>query len=177
MTAAEIQKRYREKCKREGRKTSGQKTSAERSRRYKQNNPKKVKEQTKKRTSDGRAIKATRKYRRTTRYGWFMALIGRIKANNKYRKIPREFNLVVNEILKLWDRQGGRCAVTKIPLEIGVDAWCLRQPSIDRIDHDKGYTIDNIRLTCLWVNVARGKWADNQLLEMCKILVEAHGIN
>jgi hypothetical protein len=51
----------------------------------------------------------------------------------------------------LYNKQEGKCAFSKLPM-----TW-KEEPkhhniSIDRIDPEKGYQEDNVRLVCVWVN-------------------------
>jgi hypothetical protein len=69
------------------------------------------------------------------------------------------------------------CSVTGIAFEYGerlrgtsVDP---RTPSLDRIDPKKGYTPDNVRLVCHWVNVARGELTDAQFKRMIGYTADA----
>lgn len=44
-------------------------------------------------------------------------------------------------------------------------------PSLDRIDNDKGYTIDNIRLVCTVVNLALNRFGDSVFDAMCEAYI------
>ncbi len=44
------------------------------------------------------------------------------------------------------------------------------QPTLDRIDSSKGYTIDNTIVTCWWWNVMKQDWSNTQVLEILKQL-------
>lgn len=49
--------------------------------------------------------------------------------------------------------------------------WGSKEPtslSIDRIDTNKGYTKDNIRFVCWWVNAAMGTWGLETLRELTR---------
>ena len=49
--------------------------------------------------------------------------------------------------------------------------WGPREPtslSIDRINPAKGYTEDNIRLVCWWVNAAMGNWGLDRLKKLIR---------
>ena len=64
-----------------------------------------------------------------------------------------EFNLTKNDILELIKRQNNKCSLTGRQL-----VWrskCANMGSIDRIDSEKGYTIDNIHLVVFTANRAR----------------------
>ena len=81
-------------------------------------------------------------------------------------------------MLDKWNQQGGKCALTGLQMitkkgigQIGNSC------SIDRIDSNKGYVKDNIRLVRADINRFKGTWSDNELLEMCsRILSKREGI-
>ena len=43
--------------------------------------------------------------------------------------------------------------------------------SVDRISSDDGYTRNNIRLVCWWVNMAKDTLEDDEFLIKCKAVV------
>lgn len=54
-------------------------------------------------------------------------------------------------------RQGGKCWVTGTELVINGYADNLRSYSIDRLEDSRGYSVDNCRAVCVWVNLATGR--------------------
>ena len=59
-----------------------------------------------------------------------------------------------------------KCELTSTPF-----TWESRQPtalSIDRIDPSVGYTKENVRFVCWWVNAAMGNWGFEKLKELIK---------
>lgn len=76
-------------------------------------------------------------------------------------------SITTNDIIQLFSQQKGLCAITHRPMLLETEAWHPHRPSIDRIDNSKGYHKDNIRLVWLFVQVARCKWTDQQLIECC----------
>lgn len=44
-------------------------------------------------------------------------------------------------------------------------------PSIDKIDPTKGYTMDNIQVVCWWYNLAKARYTDEEVLELCRAVV------
>lgn len=72
------------------------------------------------------------------------------------------------------------CSVTKLPLqhtarvrekalERDKNPWA---PSVDRLDQTKGYTQDNVRLTCWAFNAARNIWSDEQFALVARAFLE-----
>lgn len=49
--------------------------------------------------------------------------------------------------------------------------WGSKEPtslSIDRIDPTKGYTKDNVRFVCWWINTAMGDWGIDTVVKLIK---------
>jgi hypothetical protein len=85
---------------------------------------------------------------------------GRSKKNNK------DFDIDFDWIIGLHNTQGGLCAVSGIKMEYAIGADGKRLPysmSIDRIDCNKGYTKNNVRLVCMIVNLTLGAFGDDIL--------------
>jgi hypothetical protein len=82
------------------------------------------------------------------------------RANKHYRK----FDLELWQLWDLWTEQAGLCAVTKMPMSCEIGTWEHKNPwkvSIDRIDSDQDYVIDNVRLVTHWYNNAKNTWGDH----------------
>ena len=93
--------------------------------------------------------------------------LAKIRSKNNSEKgmidIDREF------IIKLAEKQNNKCAISNIDLD-----WKKNSPkkvSIDRIDSNKGYTKDNVRLVCHQVNIAINNYNIESFYEMCKSVV------
>lgn len=90
---------------------------------------------------------------------------------NDYRskqkaKRPERFAVTITpEFLhSLWDAQGGLCALSGMPMLHEFNN--LRSVSIDRIDSNLGYVPGNVQLVCRWVNLAKGKFSNEQILSV-----------
>ncbi len=57
----------------------------------------------------------------------------------------------------------GVCEVTGINLVIDDSKYHPYSPSVDRIDSNKGYTKDNIQITCMIYNFCKNKFTDEQV--------------
>jgi hypothetical protein len=96
----------------------------------------------------------------------------------KQRSIKRgwDFDVDVNFIRELFAKQEGKCALTKIPFNFNHvknkkyerDPFCM---SLDRVNPNKGYTKDNVRLVCMIVNLALNNFGDNAFAKMCEEFV------
>lgn len=88
------------------------------------------------------------------------------------RKARRNITVEVtlDDVMALYEKQGRKCAVTGFELtHEGSSNW---DASIDRIDSDGSYTLDNIRLVCWAVNFMRGRMTDEHLLLWSQAIVE-----
>lgn len=92
------------------------------------------------------------------------------------RRRSKRCTITLDDLFTLWDRQDGRCAVSGIEFhdEAYPKALVKRPfaPSLDRINPDKGYTPDNVRLVCVSANFARNQWNDNVLRRLAHGIVE-----
>ncbi len=93
-----------------------------------------------------------------------------------------EHNLTVDDLFEQYEKQDGKCAELGVTLSgvrmdkgryINSNRWTGL--SIDRLDCTKGYTPDNIRLTCWVVNSMRGTLSETeareQMVEFKEMLV------
>jgi hypothetical protein len=85
-------------------------------------------------------------------HNWLSSSFHRIQTNKK-----AEYGITIDDLLKLYQRQSGRCAITDVLMK-----YCrnnLRTASVDRIDPQFGYYINNIHLVCRWANFAKGRYS------------------
>jgi hypothetical protein len=85
------------------------------------------------------------------------------KANARKRK--GSIKLTEQIVLSIATTQKFKCALTNVTFNIE-SKWY--KPSLDRIDSNKGYTKNNIRLVAWIVNHCRGDLTDNDFIDMCK---------
>jgi hypothetical protein len=72
-------------------------------------------------------------------------------------KRGREHDLTVNDINEIYERQNGLCYWFKVPLIPSNKLKHPQQPSLDRLDGSKGYTKNNVVLTCYSANIGRNE--------------------
>ena len=73
---------------------------------------------------------------------------------------------------KLWENQNGKCAITGYDMTYqSGNGKVVTNVSIDRIDGKGIYTEDNVRLTCVSANIARGILGEKEFIKMCKDIV------
>jgi len=68
-----------------------------------------------------------------------------------------ENTLKVEDINEMYENQNGLCFWFKIPLIPSNSSKHPQQPSLDRLDRLKGYTKDNVVLTCYSANIGRNE--------------------
>jgi hypothetical protein len=79
--------------------------------------------------------------------------------------------------MKLWNKQNGLCAISKIPMTYEMDAGRVyTNVSIDQIEQGKGYTEDNVQLVCMAVNQLKSDWDMNTVKYICEMVVNNYNI-
>ena len=72
-----------------------------------------------------------------------------------------EWAVTPKDLWDVWLFQDGKCAYTGIQLIQGIDA------SLDRIDNDRGYVIDNIQWVHKDINRMKGIFDDTYFMDLC----------
>lgn len=89
------------------------------------------------------------------------------------KKRNLEFNITAKDIQELYDKQDGKCALSGINLTL---CRCndkindLQNASIDRIDNQKGYTLDNIQLIHKRLNRIKSVLNNDEFIYWCKLV-------
>jgi len=81
-----------------------------------------------------------------------------------------ENTLTVDDINEMFSKQNGLCYWFKIPLIPSNLKKHPQQPSLDRLDRNKGYTKENVVLCCYSANIGRNENDLNTWLEFIKLL-------
>lgn len=87
------------------------------------------------------------------------------------RRRPTENAATLDELMQLWRRQSGRCAVSGLEMTWKKGRIMPQSISLDRIDSERGYELSNLRLVCFQVNCFRGKWSDAQMMQMAQAIL------
>lgn len=89
------------------------------------------------------------------------------------RKTTKDWDLTSIDVIHQWHKQKGICALTGIQMTnlrgIGI---VHTNASIDRIDSSRGYTPDNIQLTCQMANNMKSTLSIQELLEWCESIIK-----
>lgn len=76
--------------------------------------------------------------------------------------------ITVEHLRDVWQRQEGLCAYTKLPLTS--EGHQLNTVSLDRVDSNKDYTVDNIQLVCVPINRMKLDYTEDQFIELCRLV-------
>jgi hypothetical protein len=78
-----------------------------------------------------------------------------LKHDSKRKDI--EHTLTVDDINELYEKQNVLCYWFNVPLIPSNSHKSPQQPSLDRLDGNKGYTKDNVVLCCYSANIGRNE--------------------
>lgn len=81
-----------------------------------------------------------------------------------------EHNITVGDIKKMYENQLGLCYWFKIPMVPSNKNKHPQQPSIDRLDRNRGYTIDNVVLCTYAANIGRNETDLETWTEFLKVM-------
>ena len=103
-------------------------------------------------------------------------LVATARSNAKRSNV--EFGLDDASISRLWDAQGGCCAVSGLEFtdEEFPEALVKRPfaPSADRIVPGGGYLQGNVRLVCVCANLSMNEWGVDTLIRLADAVVNFH---
>jgi hypothetical protein len=104
-------------------------------------------------------------------YKWRM---GKLLAAAKYRAKKKDLPIDINKshLVRLWEKQDGKCAFSGRPLVLQSGAGRVHpdSPSLDRIVPELGYIKGNVRIVTYHVNVCLSEFGDEALLELARTL-------
>lgn len=101
-------------------------------------------------------------------------LVNDLKNQKKGKRSLLEKTLTIEDIIPAL--QNGKCQLTGLPFDFKPAKTTYRNPyapSLDRIDSQKGYTKNNVRIVLTSVNEALGEHPDETMLPILKAMVKA----
>ena len=93
----------------------------------------------------------------------------RIKRNAKIRNIP--FEVIPEQLVCLFVKQNNECALSGLQISLGENKKRI-SASLDRIDSNKNYTINNVQWVHKDINKMKMDFKQNRFLELCKFVHE-----
>jgi hypothetical protein len=81
-----------------------------------------------------------------------------------------ECDITKEDVLEMFEKQGGMCYWYGIPMIPTENFKDPQQPSLDRLDPDKGYVKGNVVLTCLAANFGRNRTDIERFKEFVEVL-------
>jgi hypothetical protein len=80
-------------------------------------------------------------------------------------------NITLKLLLELYNKQNGECALSKLKMsnKIG-DLYAI---SIDRINNNFGYNINNIQLVCQFINLGKNRHSNEDVFKFFELLKES----
>jgi hypothetical protein len=85
------------------------------------------------------------------------------------------FGLKTEDLMQLYFRQSGVCALSGIPMTFAASERTHGRSrtniSIDRIDSRGNYTLDNVQLVCVAVNIMKMDLSVDELVRWCTQII------
>ena len=113
---------------------------------------------------------------------WYKSIRGRLydlleSARTRAKKNNLPIDIDLEFLLELYQQQNKQCVLTGIEFELKrteskKTKYTPFGPSIDKIDHTKGYTKDNVRLVCVMVNLSLNTFGDECFDKMCEAYIK-----
>ena len=81
------------------------------------------------------------------------------------RSVDMEFTITKEDVVGLWDKQEGRCAISGVFLTHHKDGSGTKEynASIDRISGEKGYIYQNVQLVAYRINIMKHTLPEDML--------------
>ena len=93
----------------------------------------------------------------------------RVKYGSKKRKL--ELSITIEDAWNQFIKQDKKCALTGIPLIFDTKSSAYDgNASLDRIDSNKGYTIDNIQWLEKHINMMKQEYSETDFVNYCKLV-------
>lgn len=81
-----------------------------------------------------------------------------------------DYDLTPEYLIELWEKQDGKCYYSGLPMTY--NKYDIHLVSIDRIDSNKGYTKDNVVLSCWAINSMKNSYTTEEFVGLCQAVVD-----
>lgn len=88
------------------------------------------------------------------------------KAIQRAKHRNMDYNITPEFLMEMWKLQDGKCFYSG--LQMSYDINDLYTVSLDRIDSNKGYTKDNVVLSCWSINSMKNNYSIPDFVSLCK---------
>jgi hypothetical protein len=96
-----------------------------------------------------------------------------ISCRNNSSKRGNEFDITKEDLIEMWNIQGGKCAYTFFDMDLQPNT--PYSVSVERIDSKVGYTKENTVLVCNAINRMKSNFEPEIFYEMCRAVVATLG--
>lgn len=97
-------------------------------------------------------------------------------ARSRADRQKAHFEVTIEEAWQLFEAQGGRCALSGLPICFAETAEKKRQgqqtASLDRIDSRAGYTVGNLQWVHKDINKLKSDFQEGRFVELCKLVAD-----
>lgn len=102
-----------------------------------------------------------------------LTFFNRIKRKSKERNRNYQFDITIEYLWELFEKQNKKCALTGFDISFPKtcdDMLKRLNISVDRIDNNKGYIKENIRLVIPDINIMKNRLDNNLFLKYCYLV-------
>lgn len=105
---------------------------------------------------------------------WYDKVV-RSASGVKGNRRTKELSITIEEAWNLFQKQGGKCALSGIPLYFPEKSKGDYTASLDRIDSTKEYSIENVQWVHKHINIMKNKFPNQYFINMCKNIANCAG--
>lgn len=101
------------------------------------------------------------------------------RKNNEARTRDLEFNITIEYVWELYEKQNRKCSLTDLDIVFYQDSnqCCYQTASIDRIDSNKGYIEGNVQIIHKTVNLMKNFLRDDEFIAFCNLIAMNHKLD
>jgi hypothetical protein len=93
-----------------------------------------------------------------------------IRIKNRAQKKEKEFDITLEYISELFDKQNGKCALSGVDLIFYEDGKPKQTASLDRIDSSKGYINGNVQWIHKDINFMKQDYSEEHFKNLCRLI-------